>query len=129
DLFADQGTLDEHREQGGGHAVADGIDDAERDAGFVEAGDVVEVAADVAGGAEQDVEVGSAHLRQGAGQEVLLEAGGEAQLVVQPQHVKLERLIMAAELDDLSLERVDLLLKRIKAGLGAVKIIQGEREG
>src|SRR5207302_8237163 len=114
-----------------GHAVADGVDDAEADALFVEAGDVVQVAADVSARAEEHVEVHSADLRKLLGQEILLEAGGEAQFLVEAQHVEFQRLVAAAEEVDLVLEVIDFGLKRGESRLGGLKGIErlAERRG
>jgi hypothetical protein len=85
---------------------------------LVEAHEVVEVAADVAGGAEEGVEVDGADLREDLGEKILLELGGEAQLFVEAGHVELERLIAAAEDVELGLDGFELVVKRIGGGEG-----------
>lgn len=83
DFLGFEGAFEKDGEEGGGHSVADGIGDEEAEVVFVEAGDVVDVAGDVAGGSEEDVEGSGADGGEGAGEEIGLEACGEAEFFIE----------------------------------------------
>jgi hypothetical protein len=46
------------------------------------------------------------HLREGFGQKILLEPGGEAKFLVEPVHMEMQRFVAA-------IEKIDLLSQRI----------------
>jgi hypothetical protein len=90
--------------------VTDGVGHVEADVALVEPHHVVQVAADVTGGAVERVEVHVADLREVFREEVLLEARREAQLFIQPVHVKLQRFVATAQDVHLGAEAVDFFL-------------------
>ena len=89
--------------------MADGVGDVEADVVLVQADDIVQVAADVGGGAEQRGEVGVADGRQPLGQEVPLDAAGQAELALEP-------VGPAAELGQLLTCRVPLPAELVELG-------------
>ena len=81
-MFRLERLLDEHRQEGRRNAVPHGVGHVEADVLLVQAEDVVDIAADEGGRAEDHAEACGADLRQLAGQEVPLEAGGEEAAVL-----------------------------------------------
>src|SRR5438874_13173515 len=78
---------------------------------LVESHHIVKVAADIAGRAEERVEVDAIHLREDLGKEVLLNPGGEAKLLVETVHQKTQRLVAPAEHIELGVQALDLILQ------------------
>ena len=105
--------LDEHRKQCSGDAVADGVGEVEPDVALVQPHHVIQIAADVAGRAEERVEPHRTDLRQRLGQKVLLEPRGQPQLLVDPPHVGVEGVVAAADEFQLLANRLELALHRL----------------
>ena len=99
--------------------MTDGVDQEEGDVLLVKTEHVVEVAADVTGGAEEDVEVDGAQLGEDLREKILLKARGEAQLFVEAGHVELEGLVAAAKEVDLGFQVVDFTLYGVEVEEGA----------
>lgn len=102
-----EGLLDEHGEEGGGHTVADGVGDVETEMVFIEPLDIVDVAADVAGGPEENVAVHAGQLGETLGEELPLGTSGEAEFFVELADLAHEAALVAAEDGELLLDGAD----------------------
>ncbi len=92
--------------------MTNGIDDEEADPFFVQAHHIVKIAADVSRRAKERVEVNRPDLRKRLGQEILLQARGQAQLFIDARHVRAERVVAAMQDVQLIAQGVELLLDR-----------------
>ena len=105
--------------------MADGVGDVEADVVLVEAHDVVDIAGDVGGGAEEDVEGGGMDVGEGTGKEVYLEAGGETHFLVHLFHLGIEAVIEFAEDGVFTAEGVDDGAGGEQAGEAAEEFVGG----
>ena len=90
--------------------MSDGIGDVKPHMRFVEACDIVKIAAYVSRRPVKRVEMKRTDLRQRLGQKILLKPRSQTQFLVQPVHVKMQGFIPP-------IEEIDFLAKALQLGL------------